>query len=161
LPIRDGYNVLDDNLLACSADHLDAVLVMLARQPERPKFTGGLEAARLTQDIADRLIALRPDALYFAYDDPADLDYLIRARAMLAQAGAAPRRHYLHAYVLCGYKHDTMTAAEARMHQVLAAGYFPMAMLYRGRSGATDPDWRKFQRRWARPAIIAGAEMRP
>ena len=31
LPITEGWNVLDDNLLACSDDHIKAVFKMLAR----------------------------------------------------------------------------------------------------------------------------------
>lgn len=48
LPVRDGWIVQDDNLLACSRSHIDEVFSMLARQPYRPQFTGGLEAALLT-----------------------------------------------------------------------------------------------------------------
>lgn len=44
LPIVDGWNVLDDNLLQCSDDHVRSVFAMLARQGRRPQFTGGLEA---------------------------------------------------------------------------------------------------------------------
>ena len=44
LSIRDGWNVLDDNLLACSDDHVNAVFDMLKRQDRQPEFTGGLEA---------------------------------------------------------------------------------------------------------------------
>lgn len=44
LPITDGYNVLDDNLLACSEKHIHDVFDMLKRQKEKPIFTGGIEA---------------------------------------------------------------------------------------------------------------------
>ncbi len=47
LPIAEGYNVLDDNLLACSESHVRSVFAMLGRQAERAQFTGGLEAERL------------------------------------------------------------------------------------------------------------------
>ena len=33
----------------------------------------------------------------------------------------------------------------------------PYAMLYRDEKGKTDTDWEKFQRLWARPAIIASS----
>lgn len=64
LPIADGWNVLDDNLLACSPEHIDEVFTMLARQPQRPHFTGGLEAALITSEIAKRLKELRPRSLF-------------------------------------------------------------------------------------------------
>lgn len=44
LPVTDGHLILDDNLLACSEPHIRKVFEMLKRQPERPAFTGGLEA---------------------------------------------------------------------------------------------------------------------
>jgi hypothetical protein len=47
LPVTDGWNVLDDNLLVCSENHIRAVFAMLARQRRMPLFTGGLEAAWL------------------------------------------------------------------------------------------------------------------
>lgn len=41
LPIRDGWNLLDDNLLACSDEHVERVFRMLERQERRAVFTGG------------------------------------------------------------------------------------------------------------------------
>ena len=48
LPVRDGANILDDNLLACSEFHIKKVFEMLEGQKKlgyRTFFTGGLEAA--------------------------------------------------------------------------------------------------------------------
>ena len=42
LPINDGWNILDDNLLACSENHIRAVFEMLKRQKHKPEFTGGI-----------------------------------------------------------------------------------------------------------------------
>ena len=49
LPITAGWNVLDDNLLACSDQHIRNVFEMLKGQKSngRIQFTGGLEAKRL------------------------------------------------------------------------------------------------------------------
>lgn len=44
LPIHDGWNLLDDNILACSEKHIRAVFDMLHRQKKSARFTGGLEA---------------------------------------------------------------------------------------------------------------------
>jgi hypothetical protein len=46
LPIYDGWNVLDDNLLACPEWHVRAVFEMLKRQTQRVCFTGGLKRRR-------------------------------------------------------------------------------------------------------------------
>ena len=41
LPITDGWNVMDNNLLRCSENHVRKVFDMLHRQPERAVFSGG------------------------------------------------------------------------------------------------------------------------
>ena len=47
LPITDGWNLLDDNILACSEHHIKAVFDMLKRQKHKPEFKGGIEAKLL------------------------------------------------------------------------------------------------------------------
>jgi len=155
LPIVDGWNLLDDNLLACSEPHIRAVFTMLRRQHHRTHLTGGLEAARLQVWHADLLANLKPKQVFFAYDTPDDLEPLQRAGKMLLEAGFTRTSHALRAYVLIGFPRDTFDDAEKRLQQTVAAGFIPMAMLYRNTSGETRPDWRTFQRKWARPAIIA------
>lgn len=156
LPIRDGWNVLDDNLLACHSDHIRAVFSMLARQSHPVEFTGGLEAARLEAWHVEALRALRPKQLFFAYDMPGDLEPLREAGRLLVAGGFKmhPHSHALRAYVLIGYPGDTLEAAEKRLNETVAAGFTPMAMLYRDDSGHRDLAWARFQRRWARPEII-------
>ncbi len=156
LPVRDGWNVLDDNLLACSNSHIHAVFVMLARQGHRPEFTGGLEAARLKPWHVGLLLALRPNQLFFAYDGPEDREPLRLAGKMLLDGGFKmhPHSHILRSFVLIGYPRDTFEAAESRLRETLEYGFTPMAMLYRDKTGKTDPQWRRFQREWARPAVI-------
>ena len=154
LPIQDGFNILDDNLLACSDGHVRAVFAMLARQPERPKFTGGLEAKILKPWHCAELRKLKPQRLYFAYDTPDDLEPLREAGKMLREAGFTTASHVLSAYVLCGWPKDTMEGAEKRMRETMDAGFTPMAMLYRDREGKRDRTWQKWARQWARPAIV-------
>ena len=155
LPIHDGWNVLDDNLLACSESHVRGVFAMLKRQSVKPEFTGGLEARLLNQWHADALYDLRPNQLFFAYDTPDDLEPLRHAGKLLVNAGFKTKTsHALRCYVLCGWAKDTFSDAEARMKQALDAGFTPMAMLYRDDRGDVDKSWRQFQRLWARPQII-------
>jgi len=156
LPITEGWNVLDDNLLACSEDHVRAVLDMLRRQKHPPEFTGGLEAARLTAALAEGLRSVRPKQLFFAYDTPDDWEPLVRAVETCRAAGfkTHPHSHAIRSYVLCGWPKDSMEAAEERMRQVVKIGVMPMAMLWRDQRGMVDAAWRAFQRRWARPMII-------
>ena len=158
LPITEGHNLLDSNILACSDEHIKAVFAMLAdgkRRFKKPiEFTGGLEAARLKPWHVKALRELRPKQLFFAYDTPDDIEPLVEAGRLLLAAGFTTASHALRCYVLCGFKGDTMDAAGGRMVQTLQAGFLPMAMLYRDEKGDRDPAWMRFQKAWARPAII-------
>ena len=153
LPVTDGWIVSDDNLLACSPRHIDEVFSMLARQPHRPIFTGGLEAALMTSQMAAQLYQLHPQRLFFAYDTPNDLEPLQEAGKMLTDAGFSKSNHALRCYILIGYKGDTMEKAHKRMGEAWRAGFMPFAMLYRDNSGQFDPAWKWFQGQWANPRI--------
>ena len=161
LPLTEGHNLLDSNILACSDDHVRRVFAMLAdgkRKFGRPvEFTGGLEAARLKPWHVEMLRRLRPKQLFFAYDTPDDLEPLQVAGKLLLDGGFTATSHALRCYVLCGWRGDTFAAADKRMRETVAAGFMPMAMLYRDTKGERDPSWSRFQRRWARPAIMAAA----
>lgn len=151
LPITEGNNVLDDNLLSCPEEHIKAVFQMLKKQKE-VVFTGGLEAKILQSWHIELLKDVQVKHMYFAYDTPDDLEPLVKAGTMLREVGF---KNQLHAYVLCGYPKDTMDEAHKRMMETVNAGFMPMAMLYRDKNGAYSEKWRKFQRQWARPAITA------
>lgn len=152
LPIVDGTNVLDDNLLACSERHIREVFCMLKRQRGRIEFTGGLEAARLRDWHVQLLSDLRPAQMFFALDTPDDEEPLRNASRMLREAGFT--RQQMRAYCLIGGPRDTFAQAESRLRLCVALGFFPMAMLWRDQDGSVDPQWRAFQREWARPSII-------
>lgn len=160
LPISDGWNVLDDNLLACPEPHVRAVFAMLARQNRRVEFTGGLEALALQDYQVELLASLRPRPnCFFAYDPGDAFETLEHAARRLLAAGFTRESHRLRCYVLIGYPRDTFDAANERLTAIAAIGFTPMAMLWRPTTPsqeryAPDPQWRAFQRRWARPAII-------
>lgn len=153
LPITDGWILTDDNLLACSEKHINGVFEMLSRQPHHPQFTGGLEAALLTPDMASRLKELKPNSLFFAYDTPNDLEPLQNAGRMLLDAGFTKSSHVMRCYVLCGYNGDTFDKAQKRMGEAWRAGFSPMAMLFRDAKGDCSKEWKQFQREWANPTI--------
>lgn len=153
LPITEGWNVLDSNLLACSEKHVMAVFEMLDRQARRPVFSGGLDPALITQDIAHELRRIKTERLYTAYDTPDDYEHLITAARYLKVAGFG-KRHNMMCYVLIGYPKDTMDAARERLQAILDLGFIPMAMLYRATNEPYRHGWRSFQREWSRPTII-------
>lgn len=159
LPIIDGWNVLDDNLLACPREHVEAVFAMLRRQDRRVEFTGGLEALSLEDYQVELLASLTPrPTMFFAYDPGDPFETLQSAASRLLEAGFTRRSHRLRCYVLIGYPKDTLDAASERLHQMLDIGFTPFAMLWRPerheQKYAPGPQWRALQRRWARPALI-------
>lgn len=155
LEIKDGFNVMDDNLLACSDEHIKAVFAMLSRQKVKPRFTGGLEAKILKQWHVEELVKLKPAAMYFAYDTPDDYDPLVRAGRMLQDVGFKPTNNQMYCYALIGYPKDTMSDAENRMNQILKAGFLPFAMLWKDKNGSENRQWKIFQREWANPIITS------
>jgi hypothetical protein len=160
LPIQDGWNILDDNLLACPEPHVRAVFAMLARQGRRVAFTGGLEALALQDYQVGLLADLHPrPTCFFAYDPGDAFETLADAARRLLAAGFTRACHRLRCYVLVGYPKDTFDRADARLRSIAALGFTPMAMLWRPEHAsqqrhAPGPAWRTFQRRWVRPAII-------
>lgn len=101
LKIKDGWNVLDNNLLACPIEHQQAVFDMLDRQRRPVRLTGGLEAARFTPWHATRLSAMRIESIWMAYDYPADYEPLRAAVALLrGQLVREHARKKVGAYVL-------------------------------------------------------------
>jgi hypothetical protein len=154
LPVEDGFNVLDDNLLACSENHIKKVFAMLGRQPQKPLLTGGLESALLRAWHVDLLREVKAARMYFAYDQKSDYEPLAAAGKLLRDGGITKASHRAAAYVLIGYAGDTMEEAEKRLRATWDAGFVPYAMLFRGDSGKVDPLWAKFQRSWLLPALV-------
>lgn len=156
LPVKDGWNLLDDNILATSEGHIREVFAMLGRQKHRAQFTGGLEAKRLKPWHVDLLRELHPEQMFFAYDTPDDYEPLIEAGRLLDDGGFPHGDRSRRCYVLIGWPKDTFEDAERRLWQTVDAGFWPMAMLYRDQQGKVSTEWKRFQRLWARPAAMAG-----
>lgn len=154
LPVTDGFNICDDNLLACSESHIKKVFTMLKNQEEKPIFTGGLEAKLLKPWHVKLMREVKAKRMYFAYDTPDDYEPLVHAGKILQDGGISKSSRRAYCYVLIGYRGDTMEKAERRLRDAWAAGFFPYAMLYRDEKGETNPDWRKFQRLWVRPQLV-------
>jgi len=154
LPITYGWNILDDNLLACSEEHIRKVFEMLKTQPENPIFTGGLEAKLLKPWHVELLRKSHTKRMYFAYDTPDDYEPLVEAGKILRDGGITVRSHAASCYVLIGYPKDTFDEAEKRLIQTVKAGFQPYAMLWKDKNGTVNPEWQPFQREWCRPMIV-------
>jgi len=153
LPITYGHNVLDDNLLACSPEHITGVFEMLKREHsrtgKRPLFTGGLEAALLQPWHIDLLREAKTERMYFAYDTPDDWEPLLFAGKLLRDGGIS--KHKARCYVLTGYGSDTFDDADKRIRDTWKAGFIPFVMQYRDAGGKVSSEWRKFLCDWERP----------
>ena len=150
LEIKDGWNVLDDNLLACSEEHIRAVFDMLKRQKHRILFTGGFEAKLLKAWHVDLLRTIRLERMYFAYDTPDDYEPLYEASKLLGEYSSRKKS----VYCLIGYPNDTFEKAEERLMRIVKLNMCPYAMLWRNDKGVVREDWKGFQREWVSPYII-------
>jgi len=153
LVIKPGHIVQDNNLLACSDKHVDAVFEMLKRE-HGVRFQGGLEASRVTERVVDLLRSISVNEIWLAFDDESRRKSLVAATDRL-------RRHFnreiLRCFVLVGFKDDTFDAAEERCREAFSLGTLPFAMLFRAEDGSypkPEREWRDFQRIWTRPAIM-------
>lgn len=155
LPIKDGWNVLDDNILACYESHIRSVFAMLKRQPQKAQFTGGLEAKILKDWHVDLLYDLKPHRIFLAYDTPDDFEPLVEAGKKLFAANFLSKAsNNIRCYCLIGFPNDTLSSAEKRLKDVLRLGIFPMAMVWRNQRGERSAEWIKFAWPWSRPACI-------
>lgn len=154
LQIKDGWNVLDNNLLAAPRAHIEAVLEMLGRQDAPATFSGGLEARRLLRMpwFVERLSNMRLEQAFLAYDCPAERTSALKAIRMLRAQGLSQKK--VRCYVLIGRGEDSLEAAGRRILEVFKAGALPFAMLWRGEQALTriEPEWRRLERIWKRPA---------
>lgn len=157
LPITAGWDVADNNLLACTRGHIEAVFDMLRQQPEPIKFSGGLDAEILQPWHVDLLKTIRLKFAWFACDYPGAMRNLERVNDLMADFSREKKR----CYVLIGYNNERICQAEKRLESVYRLGFLPMAMLYRSPDLYPPPwskEWRKLQKIWSRPAAYK-AEM--
>jgi len=155
--IQDGNIVQDNNLLACSPQHIRKVFEMLRTQ-KRVDFAGGLEAARITDEIVEELRSLKIYQLWLSFDPPYNEKPILKAVEKLKRYF---RRDQIRCYVLIGYYDDTLEKAENRLKWVYEIGTLPFAMRYRtpepkwdGTFLYKERSWNLLTRQWSWPAII-------
>jgi hypothetical protein len=152
LPITEGWNILDDNLLRCSENHIRNVFEMLKQQNKPAKFSGGFEAAALQDWHIQLLESIKIDQMFFAYDTPNDYEPLVIASKKFKETRFD--RHHLRVYCLIGYPNDTLEKAEKRLADCVKLNFFPMAMLYRNKNYKNSEDWKRLQYECVKPNIV-------
>lgn len=152
--IAPGYVIQDNNFLATSTNHRQRVYRMLAEQRRGAEFRGGLEAARITDEVADELRGLRIREAWLAADTAGALKPLRQAVKRLSFLGLRSNR--LRCYVMIG-RGEAVEQAEARLESVWGIGAMPFAQLYQPPEHERlcySTEWRALERKWARPAAI-------
>lgn len=155
LLITDGWDILDNNLLACPKEHVKQVFQMLRRQKHKAMFRGGIEAQRVDDWFVNLLATIRVQCLFLALDKPHDKEPVYTAVTKLKSAGYSKRQ--ICCYVLVGFGDDSPGKALPRLEWVKSIGAMPFAMYYRGNTdkGQTPPpEWQKIVRAYCRPAAI-------
>lgn len=153
LPITPGWDVADNNLLACSETHIMSVFDMLREQPEPIKFSGGLDAELLQDWHVDLLKTIRLEYAWFACDYPGAEERLERISGMMSDFSTQKKR----CYVLIGFDGESIRQAERRLERVYHMGFYPFAMLYQPpkmEKMEWSKDWMKLQKIWCRPAAF-------
>ena len=149
LPIKDGWIVQDNNLLACSRDHQEKVFEMLSHQKKAIDFNGGLEAKRLQLWHIKQFEKLKVRHFWFACDLTAHEKHLEKAADLLSGYPYWKKR----CYVLIGFNGETILDAEKRLNRIYEMGFLPFAQLYQTEiKRPWTSEWDRLQRKWCRPA---------
>lgn len=148
LPITQGYIVIDNNLLACSKEHVRSVFQMLSKQKHAAQFKGGLDATLFQVWHKDLFDSIRVDEMFFACDTPEAIKPLERVANLLNGMSIEKKR----CFVMIGREND-IKEAEARLRAVYKMGFLPFAQLYQPKERIRYPkEWRDLNRKWSRPA---------
>ena len=150
LPISNGFNILDNNLLACSDTHILQVFNMLTMQKSPAVFSGGLDARFLQPWHVELLKSIRLKEMFFACDNKSSVRYLRRAGRLLTDFSREKKR----CYVLIGYRGETPKQARDRLVEVFNLDFLPFAMLYRGpnANSRNTPEFHDLVGKWRSPS---------
>ena len=150
LEIRPGYIIQDNNLLACSRQHIKKVFALLKQQKRAAIFSGGLDSRLLKDWHVELLKSINIHEMWFAADSQERLSDLKKIAPKLKDFPANKKR----CYVLIGYPGESITAAEDRLREVYELGFYPFAQLYQwNEKTGYNRAWKNLQRNWSRPAI--------
>lgn len=151
IPIQSGHIVQDNNLLACSREHIEAVFNMLRRQKRAITFSGGLDIDYLAGWHIALLKTIKIAELWVACDTQTALKKLDKGADLLSDFAIEKKR----CYVLGGFQQEDPDDFEARCEAVLNKGFLPFAQLYQPPNCQIhySPQWKALARKWSRPAI--------
>lgn len=157
LPIKPGWIVQDNNLLACSEKHIRAVFDMLREQKRNIYFNGGLDKHFFKPWHREMFDSIHIGELWFACDTANDIRNLERVATILA---GIPMRK-LRCYTMIGYGEEPLEEAEQRIEQVFSLGFMPFTQLYQPPTAdrptkVYSAEWKAVMKKWCRPAAYMG-----
>jgi hypothetical protein len=151
--IRPGHIVQDNNLLACSIEHVRAVFKMLRAQNRAIFFNGGLDVDFITDEHVDLLKSIKIGEMWFACDYPGAERSLEKIRNYFPDL--SPRK--MKCYTMIGFDGESIKTAKKRLETVYHMGFEPFAALYQSpdpRKNRYDSAWRKLAKTFSRPAAM-------
>jgi hypothetical protein len=128
LEITPGYIIQDNNLLACSPNHIEKVFEMLSHQKQAAQFKGGLDIDYLNEWHIELMKQIRVSELWVACDNEAGKERLNKAADLLSDFSINKRR----CYALIGLN-ESMEQAEKRLEYIYEKGFLPFAQLFQGK----------------------------
>ena len=150
LPIKNGWIIQDNNLLACNKNHIIRVFDMLRHQPHPAEFKGGFDSRLLRPWHIDLLKSIKLNELWFACDTKEQLPTLEKAADLLKDFPRSKKR----CYVMVGYDGESLDDALLRLRSVYQLGFDPFCQLYQSAENIEYSfEWKDFARYWSRPAI--------
>jgi hypothetical protein len=148
-PIKDGWILQDNNILACSKTHQIKVFEMLQKQKKAINFNGGLDARLLTDWHIKEFEKLNVRHFWFACDLPGEEKTLQKVSRLMADYPYWKKR----CYVLIGHESEKIKEAESRLNAVYQMGFLPFAQLFNGiEKTKWTKEWDALQRKWCRSA---------
>lgn len=147
--VQRGHIVQDNNLFACSMDHINKVFDMLRTCDQPIQFNGGIDAPRFTPEHRALIDTIKLGALWFACDAESRFPALERVRSLLKGIPRSKRR----CYVMVGFENETISKADERVRKVYRLGFDPFVQFYSGPGEQKHTaEWKSFCRTWSRPA---------
>lgn len=154
LEIKAGYIVQDNNLLACSPEHIMRVFEMLQEQKRNIFFNGGLDSRLFNEHHRRLLDTIKIGELWFACDHHSALPALEKVRDLISDISADKKR----CFVMIGRQPETLYDAEKRLHKIYELGFLPFSQLYRGPGEMIyTKAWLALNKKWSRPALYRRA----
>jgi len=148
-PIKDGWILQDNNILACSESHQKAVFEMLEYQTKPIQFNGGLDSQFLKPWHIKKFEKLNVKHFWFSCDLPGEEKPLEKVKDLM---GDYPQWK-LRCYVLIGFNGERIFDAEKRLETVYEMGFLPFAQLYQDeKKRPWTAEWDRLQKKWCWPA---------